>query len=211
MYFVVSQFLVMKKRKREYKFSRQYARQLEKTGWCSEYVSWRRYDAWYEKQWENMYTTTRTNHCDYDGTWLYILADKDEDYFYVGSTCYLSERLLDHVSEYGCGSECTKGRHMNFLQGLYKIDILKLPDHEKENKLTLDMMKIMGDNWWRVRGGSWCQTVGQKKPMGLDTNPFPELCFCRLPLSDGRCPKLYNPPIIDGLHVSQPCNYLSIT
>lgn len=83
-------------------------------------------------------------------TWLYILSDNDEEFFYVGMTYRLVTRLLEHAATKG--ADATKKWEYNTLQAVYKIDESRQHDNRSEDQLTLNMMKSRGGAWWKIRG-----------------------------------------------------------
>lgn len=116
-------------------------------------------------------------------TWLYILSDHEEEYFYVGMTYRLFTRLREHLS--GKGAVATQTWEYDTLQAVYKIDTERQHDQGLENELTLKLMKGQGEAWWKVRGGVWCQTTKRDKPQELvNMKHFPEMCKCHYPVAE---------------------------
>lgn len=116
-------------------------------------------------------------------TWLYVLSDINEEYFYVGMTYRLITRLREHKE--GRGSEATKRWVYDTLQAVYKIDDDRQHNHGLEDELTLKLMKGRGGAWWKVRGGKWHHTAKKNKPQELvDMQHFPETCMCHYPVTE---------------------------
>ena len=117
-----------------------------------------------------------------NNTWLYILSDSDEEFFYVGMTYRLVTRLQEHAAREG--SAATQKWEYSTIQAVYKINECREHNHTAEDALTLDMMKGRGGAWWKVRGGRWHQTHKIAKPRELaDVDHFPEFCLCHYPVA----------------------------
>jgi predicted GIY-YIG superfamily endonuclease len=116
-------------------------------------------------------------------TWLYILSDDNEEYFYVGMTYRLVTRLQEHMA--GEGAKATQKWKYSTVQAIYKIDEDRQHNHNVEDDLTLKLMKSRGGAWWKVRGGRWHQVKRMEKPCELiDTKCFPETCLCHFPVAE---------------------------
>ena len=88
---------------------------------------------------------------------VYVLKLMDDKY-YVGITSNFNYRYSQHLQ--GCGAKWTR---------MYRpIEIISVcvGDEDKENELTLEMMKLHG--WKNVRGGYWCR-------IDLKTNPLDKI------------------------------------
>jgi predicted GIY-YIG superfamily endonuclease len=116
-------------------------------------------------------------------TWLYVLSNSGDEYFYVGMTYRLGTRLREHMQ--GRGAATTKAWMFDTVQAVYKIDEDRQHDHSMEDLLTLRMMKGRGGAWWKVRGGRWHQPGRIDKPQALaDMKEFPEMCMCHYPVAE---------------------------
>lgn len=116
-------------------------------------------------------------------TWLYILSDANEEYFYVGMTFRLVTRLQEHMNKEG--AKATQKWDYNTLQAVYKIDDERQHNHGLEDELTLKIMKGRGAAWWKIRGGKWHQTKKIDMPCELrDMKLFPETCMCHYPVAE---------------------------
>lgn len=116
-------------------------------------------------------------------TWLYVLSDCNEDFFYVGMTYRLVTRIKEHME--GRGAQATQKWTYDTLQAIYKIDSERQHDNFLEDQLTLKIMKGRGGAWWKVRGGRWHQTRKIDKPQELmDMTSFPETCRCHYPVTE---------------------------
>jgi predicted GIY-YIG superfamily endonuclease len=116
-------------------------------------------------------------------TWLYVLGstEKLEDsYIYVGMTYRLVTRLYEHHNERG--SKATVRWHYPYLHAVYCIDDIEQHHHDTENNLTVQLMKLFGSAWWRVRGGKWTSCDKQDTPpREISDIATPTTCFCHLP------------------------------
>ena len=123
-------------------------------------------------------------------TWLYVLGSDctlEQSYVYVGMTYRLKTRLHEHHSRIGKGAQSTQKWNYNHLLAVYEIDKHEGHDHEKENELTAQIMRLKGSAWWQVRGGS-STGIEQDRPMPEllqkmrdDNVALPRTCFCTLP------------------------------
>lgn len=105
---------------------------------------------------------------------------------------------------------------------MYKICEEEMHDHEKENRLTHDLMQLKGNKWWTVRGGSSTSMSMERKKPCYERREI-ETCYCHLPRAekvrkDGvkyyRCArydcKWMREYVEDiGYNIPKPCTYFS--
>lgn len=157
-------------------------------------------------------------------TWLYVLGTRDtieNSYIYIGMTFRLIRRLNEHMK--GEGAICTREYNYDTLLGVYKISDEEEHDHEKENKLTHEMMQLKGMLWWKVRGGS-STDVGSYRMKPCFERGRIDTCYCHMPRSEkirkGDGVKYYCCPRKDcewmreimediGYEIPEACSYFS--
>ena len=121
--------------------------------------------------------------------YVYVLASRGcGGWYYIGVTGKLPRRLHQHASHRG--SQCTRRWNYDTLVALYKYPF-SFYREEFETKMTYRWMHAFGRDWFRIRGGPYCEIKTPRnrqtaKPPGLlhavQSDPFiGAICDCGYP------------------------------